>query len=107
MLDELKAKGHTIAAYGAAAKGATMLNYIGVDGRYLDFVVDRNVHKQGKFMPGVHIPIHAPAALLETRPDFVLILAWNFKEEIAAQQAEYLDLGGRFILPVPAPSVMA
>lgn len=105
LIADLKAKGHSIAAYGAAAKGATMLNYCGLDRGQIDFVVDRNVNKQGSFMPGAHLPILAPDALMERRPDFVLMLAWNFAEEIMAQQQSYLEQGGRFIIPVPQPRI--
>jgi len=70
-------------------------------------VVDRNVHKQGLHMPGTHQPILDPSVLLEDRPDYVLLLAWNFKDEIIAQQRDYLDAGGRFIVPVPTPEVLS
>ena len=106
LLRGLKAEGASIAAYGAAAKGATLLNATGIDGELLDFVVDLNVHKQGLLMPGAHLPILDPSALLERRPDYLLLLAWNFREEIARQQAAYLEAGGRFIVPVPAPEVV-
>lgn len=105
LVANLKDKGHSIAAYGAAAKGATMLNYCGLDTSQIDFVVDRNVNKQGKFMPGAHLPILEPDALVERQPDYVLMLAWNFADEIIAQQQEYLDRGGHFIIPVPEPRI--
>jgi hypothetical protein len=94
-------EGRTIAAYGAAAKGTMLLNYVGIGRTLVDYVVDRNVHKQGRFMPGTHQPIRDPGVLLEERPDYVLLLAWNFADEIIGQQASYLAAGGRFILPVP------
>ncbi|HEY8736293.1 MAG TPA: class I SAM-dependent methyltransferase [Candidatus Dormibacteraeota bacterium] len=97
----LKRRGDRIAAYGAAAKGSTLLNYFGIGRETLDFVVDRSPHKQGRFMPGVHIPIYAPERLVEEMPDHVLLLTWNFADEILAQQAVYRKLGGRFIIPVP------
>jgi SAM-dependent methyltransferase len=100
-LRRLKAEGNRIAAYGAAAKGAVLLNYAQIDGELIDFVVDRSPHKQGRYLPGVRIPIRAPDALLKERPDYVLLLAWNFEEEIRVQQAAYLRQGGRFIVPVP------
>ncbi|MEM0986806.1 MAG: class I SAM-dependent methyltransferase [Pseudomonadota bacterium] len=106
MVRALKAEGKTIAAYGAAAKGATMVNYVGLGPDLIDFVVDRNVHKQGKFMPGQNIPIRPPEALLEDRPDVTLMLAWNFADEILEQQAEYRAGGGRFIIPVPDPKIV-
>ena len=106
LLRDLKRQGKSIAAYGAAAKGATMLNYTGIDATILDFVVDRNVHKHGKLMPGCKLPILPPEALTERRPDLVLLLAWNLAEEILDQQRQYLDLGGRFIIPVPTPRIV-
>ena len=106
MVHELKAEGKTIAAYGAAAKGATMINYVGLDADTIDFVVDRNVHKQGKLMPGMKIPIRPPEALIEDRPDVTLMLAWNFADEILAQQADYRAAGGKFIIPVPEPKLV-
>ncbi len=103
----LVADGKRVAAYGAAAKGAIMLNYVGLDDSLIDFVVDRNVHKQGRYMPGVDVPILPPQALLERGPDYVLILPWNFRDEIVRQQREYASRGGRFIVPVPEPVVLA
>jgi SAM-dependent methyltransferase len=102
-LSELKASGQRLAAYGAAAKGSTLLNYAGVGRETLNFVVDRSTHKQGRFMPGVHLPICAPEALLDVQPDVVVLLTWNFKDEIQAQQAEYRRRGGRFLIPIPVP----
>ncbi|MBE7415667.1 MAG: class I SAM-dependent methyltransferase [Deltaproteobacteria bacterium] len=101
MLKILKDGGNRIAAYGAAAKGATLLNYTGIGRDFIDFVVDRNVHKQGLYMPGRRIPIFRPERLLEERPDYVLILAWNFAQEIISQQEEYRAAGGKFIVPIP------
>lgn len=106
LLAELRGQGARIAAYGAAAKGSVLLNATGIGPETIDFVVDRNVHKQGLFMPGVHIPVRDPAALLEEQPDFVLLLAWNFRDEIIAQQAAYVERGGRFVVPVPVPQVV-
>jgi len=105
LLRQLKAEGKSIAAYGAAAKGATMLNFCGIGAELIDFVVDRNVHKHGRLMPGCKLPILPVEALMQRHPDFVLLLAWNFAEEIAAQQVEYLNGGGRFIVPVPRPQL--
>ena len=106
LLARLKDEGGRLAAYGAAAKGSTLLNYVGVGRDVLDFVVDRSPHKQGLFMPGVHLPVHSPAKLLEALPDYVLLLAWNFADEIMGQQEEYRGKGGRFIVPVPEARVV-
>jgi SAM-dependent methyltransferase len=106
LLARLRADGARIAAYGAAAKGVTLLNYVGVGAETIGYVVDRNVHKQGRYMPGVRLPIADPARLLGDRPDYLLLLAWNFADEILAQQDAYRRAGGRFILPVPVPRVL-
>jgi hypothetical protein len=105
MLSGLKAQGHRIVAYGASAKGTTLLTYCGIGAETLDYVVDRSPHKQGRYTPGTHLPIRPPAALLEDRPDYVLLLTWNFADEILAQQDAYRKLGGRFIVPVPEPCI--
>ncbi len=107
LLEELKAAGRSIAAYGAAAKGATLLNSTGIDGQMIDFVVDRNTNKQGKWLPGARVPILPVEALMERSPDDVLLLAWNFADEIVRQQQAYRNAGGRFIVPVPEPMVLA
>jgi hypothetical protein len=106
LLEGLRRDGKTIAAYGAAAKGATLVNTVGLDTALVDFVVDRNVHKQGLLMPGTRQPILDPSALVERRPDYVLLLAWNFKDEIMAQQQDYIGGGGQFIVPVPEPLIL-
>jgi hypothetical protein len=102
----LQRDGKRIAAYGAAAKGATLLNRIGIGADVIDFVADRNVHKQGRYMPGVRVPIVGPERLLDEMPDYVLLLAWNFADEVMAQQSAYKQRGGRFIVPVPEPAVV-
>jgi len=106
LLAQLKQQGKTVAAYGAAAKGSTLINFFGLGRESLDFVVDRSTHKQGRLMPGQHIPILPPEALLAKRPDFTLLLTWNFAEEILAQQKAYRDGGGKFILPIPQVKVV-
>jgi SAM-dependent methyltransferase len=110
LLRSLKAEDHHIAAYGAAAKGAVLLNYCGIGPDILDFVVDRNVHKQGRFIPGVKVPVYGPEKLMDwhspTWPAYLLILAWNLADEIMAEQVEYRRRGGEFILPVPKPRIV-
>ena len=106
MIEDLRAKGHRVAAYGAAAKGAALLNACGLGRHHIDFVADLSTHKQGLLMPGVHLPIRPPEALFDERPGYTLLLAWNFADEILAQQGAYREAGGRFILPLPRPSIV-
>ena len=106
LLAELKADGHRIAAYGAAAKGAILLNAFGIGRETIAFVADRSPHKQERYMPGVHLPIAPPERLLQEMPEETLLLAWNFADEILAQQASYRQRGGRFIIPIPKPIVV-
>jgi SAM-dependent methyltransferase len=98
ILQTLKNNGNHIAAYGAAAKGCILLNYFGIESNMIDFVADRSTYKQNHYMPGVHIPICPPEKLLENHPDYTIILAWNFADEIIQQQCKYT---GRFIIPIP------
>jgi SAM-dependent methyltransferase len=102
----LKEKNERLAAYGAAAKGSTLLNYFEIGASIIDFVVDRSTYKQGHYMPGVRLPISAPARLLEEMPAYVLLLTWNFADEILAQQGEYRRRGGKFIIPIPQVRVV-
>jgi SAM-dependent methyltransferase len=106
LLSQLKRDGKTIVGYGAPGKGNTLLNYCGVRTDFVDFTVDRNPYKQGRFLPGTHIPIHPPERLDEARPDYVLILPWNFKDEILAQLAHVREWGGKFIVPIPEATVL-
>lgn len=101
LIREIKSAGKRIAVYGAAAKGTIMLNYLGLDQRTLDYVVDKNTHKHGMYMPGVGLRIVDPKRLVEDKPDYVMILPWNFSEEIIREQGDYHAAGGRFIVPIP------
>lgn len=106
LLDRLRQEGKRLAAYGASAKGSTLLNTFGIGRDRIEFVADRSTYKQGRVMPGAHIPIVAPERLAEARPDYVLLLTWNFADEILEQQREYRQGGGKFIIPVPAPRIV-
>jgi SAM-dependent methyltransferase len=107
MLRELKQQGLKIAGYGAPAKGNTQLNYFGVGPDDLDFLVDRNPLKQGLYSPGMKIPILSPEAIETERPDILMVLAWNFLEEIREQQTAFTSRGGRFLVPLPRPVLMS
>ncbi|MCX7823945.1 MAG: class I SAM-dependent methyltransferase [Verrucomicrobiae bacterium] len=106
LLEQLKREGKRVAAYGAPAKGNTLLNYCQIGTDLIAYTVDRSPLKQGLLTPGMHLPIHPPAKLLQDQPDYVVILAWNFADEIMAQQAKYRARGGRFILPIPKPVIV-
>lgn len=100
-----KQEGKRVVGYGAPAKGNTLLNYCGVRTDLIDYTVDRSPHKQGHFLPGVHIPIHSPEKVRETRPDYLLILPWNLREEVMEQMAFIREWGGKFIVPIPEVKV--
>lgn len=105
-LIEARRQGKTVVGYGAPAKGNTLLNYCGVGRDFIDYVVDLNPHKQGLYLPGTHIPIKHPSALLATRPDYLLILPWNLKDEIIMQELHILEWGGRFVVPIPSVQIL-
>jgi SAM-dependent methyltransferase len=106
LLIAAKRDGKSIVGYGAPGKGNTLLNYCGIREDFLDFTVDRNPYKQGRFLPGTHIPIHAPERIDEARPDLILILPWNFKDEILEQMAHVRDWGAQFIVPIPTATIV-
>jgi 2-polyprenyl-3-methyl-5-hydroxy-6-metoxy-1,4-benzoquinol methylase len=105
-LVRLKEEGRTIVGYGAPAKGNTLLNYCGIGADFLDYTVDRSPFKQGLYLPGSHIPVEAPDKIRETKPDYVVILPWNLKDEVAEQMAYIREWGGRFIVLIPKVTVM-
>ena len=106
LLNKLKSTGKSIVVYGASAKSTTLLNYFGIGRETIDYVADRSTIKQGHYTPGTHLYIVSPDKLLETQPDYVLLLTWNFADEILAQQAEYRQRGGKFIIPIPKTQVL-
>jgi hypothetical protein len=101
-----KADGKTVAGYGAPGKGNTLLNHCGIRSDLLAYTVDRSPHKQGMFLPGTHIPIYEPERIAETKPDYVLVLPWNLREEISAQLSYVRSWGGRLVFPIPALEVV-
>ena len=105
-LVDIKEAGGTVAAYGAAAKGNTLLNYCGIGTDFIDFAVDRSPHKQGRYLPGTRIPVEAPEVIEERKPDYLLILPWNLKDEIMRQTTSIRDWGGKFIVPIPEVEII-
>jgi hypothetical protein len=106
ILHDLRQRGKRVAAYGASAKGSTMLSYLNAGPDLIEFVVDKNVHKHGKYMPGVHNPILDVSAIGEKKPDYLMLLVWNLKEEVLRQQDAYRRAGGKFIIPIPSPTIV-
>jgi hypothetical protein len=96
-----KEQGKSVVGYGAPAKGNTLLNYCGVRTDLLEYTVDRSPHKQGQFLPGTHIPIYHPDKIRQTRPDYIVILPWNLRQEITEQMGYIREWGGRFVVPIP------
>jgi SAM-dependent methyltransferase len=105
-LIQAKREGKTVVGYGAAAKGNTLLNYCGIRNDFIDYVVDKSPHKQGLYLPGTHIPIKAPEAVFEDKPDYLLILPWNIKDEIVEQMSDIRQWGGKFVVPIPKTEVI-
>jgi hypothetical protein len=106
-LIRVRRDGKSVVGYGAPGKGNTLLNYCGIRTDFVDYTVDRSPHKVGKFLPGTHIPIHPVARIFETRPDYVLILPWNLREEIVQQMGGIREWGGRFVVPIPEVEVLS
>ena len=106
LLHKLKSENKKVIGYGAAAKGNVLLNYYHIGPDLIEFIADLNPMKQGKFTPGTHIPVYSPERIYETNPDYILILAWNFADEIMEQQAEFKERGGKFIIPIPEVKVI-
>jgi hypothetical protein len=105
-LIQTKEAGKSIVAYGAPAKGNTLLNYCGVRTDFIDYAVDRSPHKQGRFLPGSRIPVFHPDRIRDTRPDYVLVLPWNIKDEVMSQMAPVREWGAKFVIPIPEVRVI-
>ena len=106
LLSKLKSKGKKITGYGAPAKGNTLLNYCKIGPETLDYLSDTTPYKQGKLSPGMHIPIVSPEVFYEDPPDYALMLPWNYKTEILIKEKEYINNGGKFIVPIPTPKIV-
>jgi hypothetical protein len=106
LLIRLRREGRQVAAYGAPGKGNTLLNYCGIRSDLIDYTVDKNPYKQGKYLPGTHIPIYSPERIDETRPDFILLLPWNLKRELTTQLAHVREWGAQLMVPIPRPEVL-
>ncbi len=106
LLSAIKRSGKSLVAYGAPAKGNTLLNYCGIGRDFLDYAVDLSPHKQSRFLPGTHLPIYHPDRIRETRPDYVLVLPWNLRQEILAQISYVREWGGRFVIPIPKAEIL-
>ena len=105
-LTSAKREGKRVVGYGAPAKGNTLLNYCGVGRELVEYTVDRNPHKQGRYLPGTHIPIFEPERIEATRPDYILILPWNLQAEIINQLSHVRDWGAKFVVPIPEPHIL-
>ena len=101
-----KRAGKTIVGYGAPAKGNTLLNFCGIRTDFIDYTVDRSPHKQGMFLPGTRIPIFPPEKIFETKPDYVLILPWNLRDEVKSQMSKISAWGGKFVIPIPQVRIL-
>lgn len=106
LLIKLRQQGKSVAGYGAPGKGNTLLNYCGIRADLVEYTVDRNPYKHGKFLPGTHIPIYPPERIAQTRPDYVFILPWNLKDEIVAQLSYVREWGGNLVVPIPQPTIL-
>jgi SAM-dependent methyltransferase len=104
-LIDAKREGKSVVGYGAPAKATTLLNYCGIGRDFIDYVVDRSPHKQGRFLPGTHLPIRAPEEVARTKPDYLLVLPWNLRDEIVQQMAHVREFGCRFVVPIPEPTI--